>query len=418
MRGFSKTRVAAVLGVLLVVAIVIAALTGGITHANVPSDAVATVDGDDISKADFDRALEQTAKQQGVTQVPSPGDPQYEQLRDQAMGTLLDTAWIQGEAEDQGVTVSDRQIQTQLQQTKQQNFKTEAEYQKFLEQSGYTQADVDLRVKLQLLSQEIQKKLTANADQVSDAEVEDFYNANKKQFEQPEQRDIRVVVTKDQAQAEAAKKALEADNSPQSWDKVAAKYSTDQASKDKGGVRQAVTPGTLEGDLDSQVFDAAQGVVSGPVQTPLGFYVFQVDKITPGGAQPFDQVKAQLKQQLQSQSEQESFSAFIEDYRAKWTDVTVCADGYVIDRCENFVAGGTQPCTEQQQKQTGCPPPVTERSPVAPGTAGASALGGAPGGAPQRPHPAGAGAAPGAPGVPGVPTTPGGAAPTGAPPSG
>ncbi|MGZ5341052.1 MAG: peptidyl-prolyl cis-trans isomerase [Solirubrobacterales bacterium] len=423
-----KARIAAVFGAVVIVAVVIAALTSGIGHADVPEGDVASVDGDGISQAQFDRALQQAALQQGVEDVPAPGDQQYDALRDQAMGDLLDVAWIQKEAEEQGVSVSDRQVQTQLEQTKKQNFKTDAEYQKFLETSGYTQEDVDLRIKLQLLSQMIQQKLTTDAPKVSDSEVEDFYNQNKAQFEQPETRDIRIVLTKDQAQADEAKKALEADNSDASWQKVAAEFSTDEASKDKGGVRAGVTAGVLEGDLDGQVFDAEQDTVLGPVQTPLGFYVFQVDKITPGGAQPLSAVQAQLKQQLQAQAQQESFSAFIEDYRAKWTSVTLCADGFVIDRCDNFVPGATMPCTASAQ--AGCPAPVLERSPLAPGAAGAGSLGGGGGGAPQRPHPPGAAQTPpGAPGAAGaggaqsVPVTPGaaggaGAAPTGAAPPG
>ena len=310
---------------------------------------------------------------------------------------------------------------TQLETTKEQNFKTDAEYQKFLTDSGYTQEDVDLRIRLQLLSQAIQEKLTADAPKASDAEVEDFYNQNKAQFEQPETRDIRLVLTKDEAEAEEAKKALEADNSDENWKKVAAEFSTDAASKDKGGVRAGVTAGVLEGDLDGQVFEAEQDTVVGPVQTPLGLYVFQVDKITPGGAQPLSAVEAQLKQQLEAQKQQEGFSAFIEDYRAKWTNETICADGFIIDRCDNFTGVATPPCTSEQQAQTGCPPPVNSRSPLAPGAAGASPLGGASGGTPQRPHPPGAGETPpGAPGGAGaVPVTPGaqpGAAPQGAPP--
>jgi len=416
--------------VLLVIAVVIAAATSGIGHANVPSGDVAKVDRDDItvtagpttlidngaiSQEAFDASLKQAALRQGVKTVPQPGDPQYDQLRDQALGDLLDIAWITGEAKDQGVEVSDREVQQAFQQTKQQNFKTEAEYQKFLKTSGFTQDDVNLRVKLQKLSEKIQTKLSSGASDVSDSEVQDFYDQNKEQFQQPESRDIRLILNKDQAKVEEAKKALDADNSDANWQKVAAQDSTDPSSKDKGGVRQGVTKGTLEGDLDAQVFGAPTGQVVGPVQTPLGFYVFQVDKVTPATTQPLSAVEAQLKQQLAAQKQQTAFSSFIDDYRAKWTNLTQCADGFVIDRCDNFSATAVQACDPAQAKQTGCPPPVTSRSPVAPGTAGASGLGGASGGSPQRPHPAGEGA-PAPTGSQSIPISPGGAAPQGAPP--
>ncbi len=42
------------------------------------------------------------------------------------------------------------------------------------------------------------------------------------------------------------------------------------------------------------MFDAAKGTVAGPVQSPLGFHVFVVTDVAPGGEIPFDQAKAKL----------------------------------------------------------------------------------------------------------------------------
>src|SRR3954465_11832124 len=108
---FTKTNVAIILAVGLLAAILIAATTGGIGKDDVPSDDVVVVDGNGISNDDFSRAMDQAAKQQGRQAAPNPGDPQYETIRDAALGDLLDIAWIQGEAEDQGISVSDREVQ-------------------------------------------------------------------------------------------------------------------------------------------------------------------------------------------------------------------------------------------------------------------------------------------------------------------
>lgn len=418
MRSLSKTSIAIGLGVLLVAMVAIVAATSGIGQASVSGDNVAEVDGEAITQEQFDNAMRQAALRQGLQEPPAQDDPQYELIRNEALGDLFDIAWIQGEADNRGVEVSDRQIQDQLTQIKQQNFKTDAKYQEFLQQSGFTQEDVDLRVKLQLLSTAIQEGVANDLPPVDNAEIEEFYNQNKAQFEQPEQRDIRLVLTKDQATADEAKALLEADPTDANWAKVAKDFSTDPTSKDKGGVRTAITPGVLKGEMDAAVFDAELNTIEGPVQTPLGFYVFEVTKETPGGVQPLDEIKEQLKQQLDGQKQQEVFSAFIDDYRSKWTELTICADGFEFDRCDNFTAAAAAECTTEQAEQTGCPPPVLGRSPLAPG----GATLGAAGGAPQRPHPPGEGAPEAAGGFPGgLPpgAVPGGAAPpTGAPPTG
>jgi parvulin-like peptidyl-prolyl isomerase len=411
--GVGAKQAAAVLGGLFVVLVALVAVFGDVGQAEVPDEAVAVVDGTEISQEEFDAALQQSALRQGLQEPPAPDDPQYEAIRDEAMNNVLDIQWIQGEAERRGIEVSDEEVQREFEQTKEENFKTDEEYDKFLEESGFTQEDIDLRVRLQLLSEKIQAEITESAEGVSDSDAEQFYEANKSQFEQPESRNIRFVVNAEQGEIDQAVEQLREDNSPESWDEVAKEFSTDEATKGEGGVRESVVEGTFDPALDTAIFDAPQGEVEGPVETPQGFYVFQVDSITEARTVPFDEAREQIDQQLQGQVEQEAFSDFLSDYRDRWTELTVCADDFVVDRCDNFETEA-EPCPDeslpeeqqQQQLEQGCPPPVISASPGAPG----SVLPFTPvQGQPQRPHPAGdaaeapasvpPGAIPGAPGA-------------------
>ena len=45
-------------------------------------------------------------------------------------------------------------------------------------------------------------KVTSGSTNVSDSDAQKYYNDNKSQFQQPERRDVEVVKTKTQAQAE------------------------------------------------------------------------------------------------------------------------------------------------------------------------------------------------------------------------
>ena len=411
--GIGAKQAAAVLGGLFVVIVALVAIFGDIGKADVPDDAVAVVDGTEITQEQFDGALEQAALRQGLQEPPAPDDPQYEAIRDEAMNNLLDIEWIQGEAERRGIEVSDEEVQREFEQTKEENFNTEKEYQQFLEQSGFTQEDIDLRVRLQLLSEKIQNEITDAAEGVSDSDAEQFYEANKAQFGQPESRNIRFVLNPERGEADRAAEQLREDNSPENWDEVAKEFSTDDATKGEGGVRESVVEGTFDPALDSAIFEAPQGEVEGPIETPQGFYVFQVDSITEERTVPLDEAREQIDQQLQGQVEQEVFSDFLSDYRDRWTELTICADDFLVDRCDNFKAEA-QPCPDeslpeeqqQQQLEQGCPPPVISASPGAPGSVRPFTP---VQGQPQRPHPAGdaaeapasvpPGAIPGAPGA-------------------
>ena len=145
----SKRNLAIFFGVALVAMVVIVGVAVGVGHPNVPSDDVAVIDDSSInlpglvdsgkiSKANFDRFLLQTAKQNGLQAAPQPSDPQYTQLKDQAMQTALQIAWIVGEGNRRDLTFTDTQVNQSLQQIKSQ-FKTEAEYVKARDQAGLTE---------------------------------------------------------------------------------------------------------------------------------------------------------------------------------------------------------------------------------------------------------------------------------------
>ena len=86
---------------------------------------------------------------------------------------------------------------------------------------------------------------------------------------------------------------------------MAKKYSIDEATKSTGGLRQGVVAGQSEPALDEQIFGAAEGELVGPFETDAGFYVIQVEKVTPAATQPLTDVSEQIRQTLAAQRQQE-----------------------------------------------------------------------------------------------------------------
>jgi len=351
-----------------------------------------------VSEADFKRALLQQAAQAKLKKAPKPGDAKYEELKTAALGELLDTIWIQGEAEELGISVTPKQIATELAQIKKTNFKTPAEYQKFLTTSHFTKADVLARVKLQLLSTQIQEQISKEAPPPSDAEISDYYNTAKDaQYTTPESRDVRVVVNKDKAKAEAAKKILGADDSPASWKKVAAKYSEDPTTKAKGGLQPALTEELLasQEELKSAIFGNPGNVVVGPVTVQGKYFVVEVVKLNPAKVKTLAEVSSEIKTQLTQTLAQEVFSEFVAEYQSKWQSRTFCASDFTIERCSNYKGSGhpssaPAACYEANPKggtPEECPAPVIQAKPAMPGSVTILKPGGEQ--LPQRPRPEG-----------------------------
>lgn len=397
------------------------AIAQGVGSPSVPSGDVAKVQDvpDDlatISQKEFDRVMEQQAAQAKLKKVPAPGSKKYEEMMEKGLGELLDQIWIKGEAEELGVKVTNKQVEEELAQIKKQNFPTKGSYQKFLEESKFTEEDVNDRVELQVLSNAIQEQVNSEAPAPSSSEVKSYYEAEKAtQFTEKASRDVRIVINKDKAKVDAAKKALEADHSPAGWKKAAKKYSSDPTSKAKGGLQEGITEEFLKEPLKEAIFGGATGELIGPVKYEANYILLEVVNLNPAKVKPLPEVKAQIEETLKGEKQQEYFSEFISDYQSKWTSRTYCADGFAIERCANFTGSGhpknaAPACYEADPTSPAeeCPAPVTPISPALPGTVTEQKPKGEP--FPQRPLPESSGKE----GEAGAEVPPG-AAPEGAP---
>jgi foldase protein PrsA len=332
----------------------------------VPGNAVATVDGSSIEKASFDHwltvasrsggqaaaaapkppAFAACIKQKGkTTPAPAKGQPkvtdaqlkaqckqEYGALRDQVLQLLVSFKWIEGEAKAMNIKVTDKEIQKTFDKQKKEAFPKAADFTKFLKDSGQTEADILKRVRLDSLSNKIREKVTKGKDKVTDAQIEAYYNKNKARFAKPEQRDLRIVLTKGEAKAKQAKQAIEGG---QAFGKVAKKFSIDQASKAQGGKLPAVAKGQQEKALDTAIFKAKKGELTGPVKTQFGYYVFEVTKVTPASQQTLAQAKATIKQTLASQNQQKALDKFVKSFSKRWKAKTDCADNFRTQDCKN-----------------------------------------------------------------------------------
>jgi len=379
------------------IALSLVAVTGvGATFAacgGVPGNSVATVDGEAVTKTDFSHWLTVAAKSSGqanaavpdpeadyakcvaakrkTTPAPAKGQPkvtdtqlktqckqEYDQLRNQVLQLLISFKWIQGEAETMSVKVTDAEVKKSFGEQKKQSFPKDADYKKFLSTSGQTEADILQRVKLDLLSNKIRDKVVKGKDTVSDKAIQDFYNKNKARFAQPEKRDLRVVLTKNKAEADKAYAALK---SGDSWSKVAKKYSIDDTSKAAGGKLPAQAKGTLDKELDDAVFSAKKNELEGPIKTQYGYYVFTVTAITAASQQTLAEAKETIKQTLQSQNQQKALDTFVKDFTKRWKEKTECSEGYKTSDCKNGPKATPTPAAAdptQQVPQTA--PPSTE----------------------------------------------------------
>jgi peptidyl-prolyl cis-trans isomerase D len=150
----------------------------------------------------------------------------------------------------------------------------------------------------------------ADTIQVTDAQVQDYYNAHKDEYRTPERVHARHMllstankpkdeVPKIQAQAEALLKQIKGGAD---FADTAKKNSQDPGSAQKGGDLGWVSRGQMVKNFEDAVFTLKPNEISNVVTTEYGFHIIQVLEKQPAHLQTLDEVKPAIVATLKNQS--------------------------------------------------------------------------------------------------------------------
>lgn len=366
--------------VVFVALFVIFAVAEGLGAKTVPSGDIATISSapaglGNISEAEYKASLARQETQSGLKKPPKAGSKKAEELHKATIEELISKVWIFGEGEELGIKVTPKEVETQLEKVKEESFKTEKAFQEFLKEQNLNEEEVNELIELQIIQTKIQEKVPKEAPPVTEAEAEEYYEAEvAAQYTKKPSRDVRVVVNENKKEVEEAQKALEADNSEASWKKVTKKYSP--TTESNAGLQKEISEEFLTEPLKKEIFDAEVGELVGPVKQEKNYLLLEVVKTHPKSVQPFSEVKTTISTQLTQEAEQKYFTEWVtNDYQSKWSSRTVCASGFEIENCSNYKGTGhpataAASCYEADPKKppTECPSPVVLNSPAVPGS--------------------------------------------------
>jgi len=290
-------------------------------QANVDSQAkkIATFEGGDVTQGE----LNQFAEQSGFGEL-SEGDPQYEAAVQQIMPQLVGIEIAKAYAEENNMTVSDKEVDQEISKIKEQvgeqarssgqNLSDQKAYEQALEQNNITEEELREDIRENLPVQKVQEKVTGNAEP-SDEEIQKFYEKNKEaQFTTPEQRCARhILFNKDQKQkAEDVEKQLE---DGADFAKLAKENSQDPGSAEKGGDLGCLGKGETVPEFEEATFGAEQGEIVGPVKTEFGYHIIEVTDAKPEQTRPLSEVESQIRSQLSTEEQSEAFSKWLEEQK-------------------------------------------------------------------------------------------------------
>jgi len=322
------------LPLLLIVGLLVAGCGG--STASVPPNAVAVVGSDTITKAQYNALLASARRTYKArkTAFPKIGTTAYKSLSDQAVTYLVQEAELEQKAKELGITVTAADVQTRIDQIKQQYFGgSEKKYETQLKAQGLTEAQLREDLHAQILSEKLYAKVTSSA-KVSNADIAAYYEAHKSTYTTPKTREVAHILVKSKSRADAIETQLK---NGADFAVLAKKYSTDKVSGKDGG-KLCIAHGSATSDgkcvttvapFDKTAFALATGAVSAPVHSVYGWHVIKaVGPVQPSHSTPLSAVKSTIHQTLLTTKKQKEMTTWVDQLKKEYSSKIAYQSGY------------------------------------------------------------------------------------------
>jgi len=191
-------------------------------------------------------------------------------------------------------------------------------------------------VEKKILAQKLIEKETREKINITEGDLKTYYEANKKKYMQKERARISHILVGDEKTAAELLKKIKAGGS---FEELAKKYSTDKATKEKGGRieswanKGSYIPGIGNApEASAVIFSTEEGAVAEKfVKTDKGFHIIKVRKRQGELQKSFDEVKQEVQRALQSQKEQEVQRELIEGLKERY-NVVIHFSGFEAEK--------------------------------------------------------------------------------------
>jgi len=291
---------------------------------------VATVNGEDITQQELNKELDMYKaglENQGADFSGKEGQEILDRLRRDVLKQLIDEKLLLQEVREKGLEPSSKEVQQEIKMIK-DNFETEGQFKRFLAANGVNEPQLEDYVKKQLAIQKLVEEITADVT-VTGEEVKQYYQENKDRFTEPEQRKVRHILIgfegndlgTERSQMDAKVEAirlLEKIKEGADFAQLAKEKSEDPGSKDNGGLYTVTRGGGFAKEFEDAVFSLSEGQVTPePVKTMFGYHIIKLEEIIPSRVQPFEEVRDQIKTNLEDTRKANEFTNYVENIRNK-----------------------------------------------------------------------------------------------------
>jgi peptidyl-prolyl cis-trans isomerase C len=291
-----------------------------VVPASLPS-VVARVNGDEISRTDFEKAVRTLEGRAGGPVPSTERDRIYRQVLDELIAYRL----LLQESRSRKIVIPDADVAARLASVRGQ-FPSEEAFTGMLAQQQLTveQAQSEMKNELiiaKLLESEIAPKIAVGA-----RDVAAFYEQNPAEFQIPGQvraRHILISASRDadastrQAARDQAAGLLKRARAGEDFAALAKEFSQDAGSAVSGGDLGFFKPGDMVGPFNDVAFSLAPGAISDLVETDFGYHIITVVEKQAPRSVSLDEARPSIEEYLQTMSRRQHTQAFVQGLRDK-----------------------------------------------------------------------------------------------------
>lgn len=252
---------------------------------------------------------------------------EYTALRQQTLEYLISSKWTIGEARDEGLGVSARDVARALEQKQASYPNGEPEFRETLTATARTLADLEHEIEVELSSARIRQNFIEHQPTVTQAQVADYYSQHMRRYRVSERRYFYIVeAIKSEAEARRLRREFER------GEKSIADLSLHESLE-----RRYLAGYTGEKrKIADVIFAAKRHAISAPVDLGGMYFLIDITRITPAYVKPLARVSASIERQLAGEAQHRAFARFSQAWQRKWIGSTDCSPGYVVRKCRQY----------------------------------------------------------------------------------
>ena len=298
------------IGALLLAILMAVALIGcGNDEEEMSDDAIAMVNGEEISRETFEQVLAmyrvgyeaEFGEEVWETTIES-GETVLEALKKEVSQILILEQLVIQRAQEENLTVEDEEIETAI-----EPYLENPEMQDLFDDGTLDEEFIRNQLRKELYAEKYQEWYLSE-NEVTDGDIEEFYEENSEAFDVL-QVQARHILVEDR---ELAQDLIDRIEEGESFEELAMEYSTDGSAAD-GGNLGYFGRGEMVGPFDEAAFSQEVGEVSkAPIETQFGYHIILVeDRIEE--TESLEEAKENIRSHIGSQRFQTHMSELFEE---------------------------------------------------------------------------------------------------------